>query len=99
MFRRACLVGVIVAFCCSATRAEDPVDLSVQAADALRRASNFFTQAVATEGGYLWRYSEDLQFREGEGRASKTIVWVQPPGTPSVGMAFLTAYEATGNTC
>ncbi|UCE50317.1 MAG: hypothetical protein JSW47_09165, partial [Phycisphaerales bacterium] len=23
-------------------------------------------------------------------------IWVQPPGTPSVGMVFLTAYEATG---
>ncbi len=67
-----------------------------QAAEALRRAVRFFTQEVSTEGGYLWRYSQDLQSREGEGRAGETTVWVQPPGTPSVGMALLTAYEATG---
>ena len=36
-------------------------------------------------------------FREGEGRANETTVWVQPPGTPSIGMAFLDAYEATGD--
>ncbi|MCA9432707.1 MAG: hypothetical protein KC940_19490, partial [Candidatus Omnitrophica bacterium] len=51
---------------------------------------------VSTEGGYLWQYSEDLEKREGEGKASKTMPWVQPPGTPSVGGAFLDAYEATG---
>ena len=37
--------------------------------------------------------------REGEGTATDTMIWVQPPGTPSVGMAFLTAYEATGDSC
>ncbi len=31
--------------------------------------------------------------REGEGTASPTTIWVQPPGTPSVGMAFLRACE------
>jgi hypothetical protein len=34
--------------------------------------------------------------REGEGKASVTRVWVQPPGTPTVGEAFIDAYEATG---
>ena len=68
-----------------------------QAADALRRAADFFRTRVSTEGGYLWRYSEDLAGREGEGRASASTVWVQPPGTPSVGMAFLDAYHATGD--
>jgi hypothetical protein len=29
--------------------------------------------------------------------ASETQIWVQPPGTPSVGMAFLKAYRATGD--
>ena len=52
---------------------------------------------VSTEGGYLWRYSEDLKTREGEGRADEHTVWVQPPGTPTVGLAFLEAYQATGD--
>ena len=68
-----------------------------QAAKTLRRATDFFRTQVSTEGGYLWRYSEDLARREGEGKATDTMVWVQPPGTPSVGMVYLTAYEATGD--
>jgi len=75
----------------------DDAPLRRQAAEALRKATDFFTGQVATEGGYLWRYSEDLKTREGEGRASETMVWVQPPGTPSVGMAFLRAYRDTGD--
>jgi len=68
-----------------------------QAAQALHKATDFFQNHVATEGGYLWRYSEDLARREGEGKAGDTTVWVQPPGTPSVGMALLQAYHDTGD--
>jgi len=68
-----------------------------RATEAMHRATAFFTGHVATEGGYLWRYSDDLARREGEGKASDTTVWVQPPGTPSVGMAFLDAYRKTGD--
>ena len=68
-----------------------------QATMAMRRATEFLRTQVATEGGYLWRYSEDLSLREGEGTATDTMIWVQPPGTPSVGMVFLTAYEATSD--
>jgi PelA/Pel-15E family pectate lyase len=74
----------------------DDADLRREAADALRKATEFFTDQVSCEGGYLWRYSDDLSKREGEGKASETTVWVQPPGTPSVGMAFLQAYRDTG---
>lgn len=75
----------------------DDAQLRDQAAGALRKATDFFTGQVATEGGYLWRYSDDLARREGEGKASETTVWVQPPGTPSVGMAFLDAYLSTND--
>ena len=63
----------------------------------LRKACGFFRDKVSTEGGYLWRYSADLKLREGEGKATATQIWVQPPGTPSVGMAWLEAYRATGD--
>jgi hypothetical protein len=75
----------------------DESPLREQAAAALKKATEFFRREVSTEGGYLWRYSEDLSRREGEGKATATQIWVQPPGTPSVGMAFLTAFEATGD--
>ncbi len=71
--------------------------LKDKCAKTMRRATDFFRTQVSTEGGYLWRYSEDLSLREGEGKATNTMVWVQPPGTPSVGMVYLTAYEATGD--
>ena len=82
-----------------APREATPVadDLRAQSSAALRSATDFFRTQVATEGGYLWRYSDDLSRREGENKATATQVWVQPPGTPSVGLAFLTAYEATGD--
>lgn len=68
-----------------------------EAAAALRKAAGFFREQVSVQGGYLYRYSEDLALREGEGKATATMAWVQPPGTPSVGEAFLTAYHRTGD--
>lgn len=67
-----------------------------QAAGALRKAVEFFQNDVSIEGGYLWRYTADLTLREGEGKATATQAWVQPPGTPTVGTSFLQAYEKTG---
>jgi hypothetical protein len=61
---------------------------------ALRKASGYLI-SISTEGGYLWRYSPDLSERWGENKATTTQIWVQPPGTPSVGMTFLDAYSAT----
>jgi hypothetical protein len=65
-----------------------------QARAALDRALGFF-QSIATHGGYLWSYSRDLEDRRGEERATKSQAWVQPPGTPSVGGAYLRAYAVT----
>jgi PelA/Pel-15E family pectate lyase len=72
-------------------------ELRKQAADGLRRAVEFFRKHVSAEGSYLWRYSEDLARREGEAKATATQAWVQPPGTPTVGLAYLAAFEATGD--
>ncbi|MBM4094026.1 MAG: polysaccharide lyase, partial [Planctomycetes bacterium] len=63
----------------------------------LRKAVAFFRQQVSVRGGYLWQYSADLTLREGEGKAAETTAWVQPPGTPSVGQAYLDAYRLTGD--
>jgi hypothetical protein len=54
-----------------------------------------YLRSISTEGGYLWRYSLDLKERSGEVKASDSQAWVQPPGTPAVGMAFLRAFSAT----
>jgi hypothetical protein len=78
-----------------AEKDKDAAPSREEAARALRRAVEFFRTRVAVEGGYLWRYSEDLTVRQGEGKASTTQAWVQPPGTPAVGMAFLRAHRVT----
>ncbi len=70
-------------------------DLPVSAMAAMKSAATYFHSQVAVHGGYVYEYSLDLKVRRGEGVASPTEIWVQPPGTPTVGKAFLRAYEAT----
>ena len=71
-----------------------PAATPEQTRDALDKATTFL-QSIATEGGYLWSYSEDLKSRRGEETATPSQIWVQPPGTPSVGQTFLRAYDTT----
>ena len=63
----------------------------------MHKAATFFRSKVASHGGYVYYYSIDLKQRWGEGVATSEQIWVQPPGTPTVGVAYLRAYEATGN--
>jgi PelA/Pel-15E family pectate lyase len=73
------------------------INLRRQAATAMRKAVAFYRESVASNGGYVYYYSVDLKQRWGEGVATPSQIWVQPPGTPTVGMAYLKAYEATGD--
>ena len=73
-----------------------PDALREQALEAMRRATTFYATQVAQHGGYVYHYSLDLQQRWGEGEATRDQIWVQPPGTPTVGLAYLAAYQATG---
>jgi len=63
----------------------------------MKRATAFMTDKAATHGGYVWSYLPDFSRRWGELEASPTQVWVQPPGTGTVGHLFLDAYHATGD--
>ena len=72
-------------------------DLRQAAMRAMRKAAAFYRDEVASHGGYVYYYSLDLQQRWGEGKASFDTIFVQPPGTPTVGMAYLEAYAATGD--
>jgi hypothetical protein len=67
---------------------------AAEASDALWRATAFL-QSISAGGGYLWHYSVDLQRRAGESMADANLIWMQPPGTPTVGQAYLRAYAAT----
>lgn len=72
-------------------------DQTESARKTLRKAIEFYCEHVATEGGYLWKYSADLSLREGENVADAQTVWVQPPGTPTIGLTLLKAYRVTGD--
>jgi Pectic acid lyase len=61
----------------------------------LDRAAAFMQQATSMHGGYVYAYSGDLKLREGEGVTDQHTIWIQPPGTPLVGEAFLAVYAAT----
>ncbi|TWU26476.1 Pectic acid lyase [Novipirellula galeiformis] len=65
--------------------------------ESLRQATQFMAERIADHGGYAWVSSGDGVHSHGEGVAGPDRVWVQPPGTPAVGLAFLRAYRATGD--
>ncbi len=66
---------------------------------AMKNAATFF-RSISTNGGYAGIYSLDLKSRYGEAfyeKAKKTEIWVQPPGTPSIGQCYLRAWRITGD--
>lgn len=76
---------------------DDLFQLRTDCIAGMKRAAEYYRTKVAVRGGYVYYYSLDLQTRWGEGRATADQIWVQPPGTPTVGMAYLRAFEATGD--
>ncbi len=90
---RAALMAVLLAT--PVTFAAE-VSLRDEAAAALRRATDYFDAEVSCEGGYLWKYSVDLERRMGEQNATASQVWVQDSGTPGMGLLFLEAHSLTG---
>ncbi len=63
--------------------------------DAMKRATAFMVDKVSTNGGYVWTYLPDLSRRWGELEARASMIWVQPPGTATMGHLFLDAYHVT----
>ncbi|MGI9474517.1 MAG: pectate lyase [Rubripirellula sp.] len=68
-----------------------------QVVGAMHRAVNFFRDSASADGGYVYQLSADLSKREGEGVVGPTTAWIQPPGTPAVGMGYLMAYQLCGD--
>jgi len=90
-------LSVVSAFViCGVVSADDsPTASEVQSC--LKKAAAFYYKEVGINGGYVYHVDLSTGQRWGEGPASDTQIWVQPPGTPTVGEAFLAAYEATGD--
>jgi Pectic acid lyase len=81
-----------------ATGADDRLaDERARAVDAMKRAARFMIEHASYQGGYVWAYLPDFSRCWGELEARRTMLWVQPPGTPSVGHLWLDAFLATGD--
>lgn len=96
-YRTLCSAWLLTCTVVSAVACAADLDRA-EVRQALLRAARFFGEQVAVDGGYVWHVSLDFQERWGESKAAPRQNWVQPPGTPSVGQAFLQAFELTGET-
>jgi PelA/Pel-15E family pectate lyase len=84
-----------IAFCKPVTGQD--TKLLQGAKDAMLRSTRFMVEKASTNGGYVWYYLPDFSRRWGEMEAYKTMIWMQNPGTVSMGHLFLDAYQATGD--
>jgi PelA/Pel-15E family pectate lyase len=90
-----CVLGLLG----SARLAPADTELATRAEAGLRKVTEYLTTQVAVGGGYLGTYTADLSDQWGETHATRSQNWIQPPGSPSVGQAFLRAWQATGEPC
>lgn len=63
----------------------------------MKRATQFMVEKASTNGGYVWSYLPDKSRRWGEIEAYPSMIWVQPPGTATVGHLYLDAFHATAD--
>ena len=80
----------------AADAAVDP-ELVDQTTAAVKQTVTYLREQVAYGGGYVGWYLPDLSDQWGETHCTRTESWVQPPGSPSTGFAFLRLWEATGD--
>src|SRR5262245_40740234 len=98
--RMAFMLALATTLACSIelsqnARADEALEQAARAA--MRKAASNYRDNVASHGGYVYYYSADLSQRWGEGAATLDQIFVQPPGTPTVGLAYLAAHKATGD--
>ena len=70
-------------------------ELKREARETMKRATRFMRERVAYRGGYVWSYAADFSRRWGEMEAYPTMIWIQPPGTATVGHLYLDCFHAT----
>lgn len=78
-----------------ATSAAGPT--RAEALAAMSRATAYMVDTASTEGGYVWAWLPDGSRRWGEIEARPSMIWLQAPGTATMGHLFLDAYHATGD--
>jgi PelA/Pel-15E family pectate lyase len=75
--------------------AADPLPDPAVVLEAMKKATSFYTSKLAVNGGYASSWKKDLSAGMTEHKESKTVISIQPPGTTTVGMVYVKAYQAT----
>ena len=96
MMRRIAVAAALMTMIAQGAWALDD-ELVAQTEVALSKCATYLTDEVAYHGGYGGSYLEDLSDQWGEGHILRHMNWVQPPGSPSTGQAFMRAWRATGD--
>ena len=97
IFIRAILLFLIISSSGATVKAQSNSELKDQITSAMMKATEFFADSVSENGGYLSHYLPDFSRMWGEMEAYPSMIWVQDPGTVSMGNTFLDAYFATHN--
>lgn len=63
----------------------------------MKRAALYYRANASVVGGYPWSWPKDFSVAKGEDRDAPALMMIQPPGTPAMGMAYLRAFQATGD--
>lgn len=93
------VIGIFVLnlLCSSSVLAQSSSKLKKEITNTMMKATQFMADNASENGGYVGHYLPDFSRRWGEMEAYPTMIWVQEPGTISMGNTFLDAYFATHN--
>jgi hypothetical protein len=64
---------------------------------AIQKSVRFIRSSLSFAGGYATKWSRDLKESGTSDRSSPTVISIEAPGTPAIGLMILRAYEATGD--
>ena len=78
------LIGIFL-FCGHFANAVTPAPTPEQTQQTMKIASQFMLDKVSYRGGFVWSYLPDFSRQWGELEARRSMIWMQPPGTASVG--------------
>ena len=87
---------LVLALSSSLALAADLPDPAVITA-AMKKAVTYAHSHLAREGGYASSYDKEGKIGEVEHAKSPTIISIQPPGTTTMGLVILRAYQAIGD--
>lgn len=94
--KRLSLYPLLILFASSLLPADDLPDKTA-VVESMKRAVTYLRSSLSVGGGYASEWPKDMKEGRTEHAASPTVISIQPPGTTTLGLAFVEAYQATGD--